>query len=53
MVQYKKLAAEGDGAMAEEFRAKANEMLAQKGATPLKSLAEIRQERVSRREERK
>jgi hypothetical protein len=53
MVQYKKLVAEGDGAMAEEFRAKANEMLAQKGAKPLKSLAEIRQERVSRREERK
>ena len=52
MVQYKRLAAEGDGAMAEEFRAKANEMLAQKGAKPLKSLAEIRRERVSRREER-
>ena len=29
------------------------EMLAQKGAKPLKSLAEIQQERVSRREEKK
>ncbi len=53
MVQYKKLVADGDGDIAEEFRAKANEMLAQKGAKPLKSLAEIQQERVSRREEKK
>ena len=53
MVQYKKLVADGDGDIAEEFRAKANEMLAQKGAKPLKSLAEIQQERVSQREEKK
>ena len=53
MVQYKKLVADGDGDIAEEFRAKANEMLAQKGAKPLKSFAEIQQERVSRREEKK
>ncbi len=53
MVQYKKLVADGDGDIAEEFRAKANEMLAQKGAKPLKSLAEIQQERISRREENK
>ena len=52
MAQYKKLVAEGDGAIAEEFRAKANEMLAQKGAKPLKSLDEIQQERISRREEK-
>ncbi len=53
MVQYKKLVADGDGDIAEEFRAKANEMLAQKGAKPLKSLTEIQQERISRREEKK
>jgi len=52
MAQYKKLVAEGDGDIAEEFRAKANEMLAQKGAKPLKSLDEIQQERISRREEK-
>ena len=53
MAQYKKLVADGDGNIAEEFRAKANEMLTQKGAKPLKSLAEIQQERISRREEKK
>jgi len=52
MAQYKKLVAEGDGDIAEEFRVKANEMLAQKGAKPLKSLDEIQQERISRREEK-
>ena len=41
-----------DGDRAEQFRAKANEMLAQKGAKPLKSLAEIQKERMSRREEK-
>ena len=52
MAQYKKLVAEGDEDMAEQFRAKANEMLAQKGAKPLKSLAEIQKERLERREKR-
>ena len=41
--------AEGDDEMAEQFREKANEMLVQKGATPLKSLAEIHEERISKR----
>ncbi len=49
MVQYKELVAEGDEALAEQFREKANEMLVGKGATPLKSLAEIREERMSNR----
>ena len=52
MVQYKKLVAEGDEDVAEEFRDKANEMLVQKDAKPLKSLVEIQQERISRREEK-
>ena len=52
MAQYKKLVADGDEDLAEQFRAKANEMLAQKGAKPLKSLAEIQKERMSRREEK-
>ena len=52
MVQYKELVAEGDEALAEQFREKANEMLVGKGATPLKSLAEIREERISKREKK-
>ncbi len=53
MVQYKELVAEGDEALAEQFREKANEMLVCKGATPLKSLAEIREERLSNREKKR
>jgi len=52
MVQYKELVAEGDEALAEQFREKANEMLVGKGAAPLKSLAEIREERISKREKK-
>ena len=52
MVQYKELVSEGDEALAEQFREKANEMLVGKGATPLKSLAEIREERISKREKK-
>lgn len=53
MVQYKELVAEGDEALTEQFREKANEMLVCKGAAPLKSLAEIREERLSNREKKR
>ena len=49
MVQYKEMVAEGDEALAEQFREKANEKLVSKGATPLKSLAQIHEERISNR----
>ena len=52
MVQYKEMVAEGDEALAEQFREKANEMLVSKGATPLKSLAQIHEERTSNREKK-
>lgn len=53
MVQYKEIIAGGDETLAEQFREKASEMLVSKGATPLKSLTEIREERISNREKKK
>ena len=53
MVQYKDLVAEGDNDAAEQFRIKANEMLVKKGANPIKSLAEIQEERLRNREKNK
>jgi hypothetical protein len=52
MVRYKEMIAEGDEDLAEEFREKANEMLVGKGAAPLRSLAEIHEERISNREKK-
>lgn len=53
MVQYKDLVADGDNEAAEQFRIKANEMLVKKGANPIKSLAEIQEERLRNREKNK
>ena len=53
MVRYKEMLAEGDEGLAEEFRVKANELLVKKGAHPLKSQAEIYQERMSNRGKKK